>query len=82
MTTPMKVVKTTIKDVPELSTRIKNAIESDPTKRSVQVIATLAGLSGAYVYNLMNDKPAQVNLDVIRKLEEILGVDLEVQFND
>lgn len=80
MQTKMRVIKTTGIDIPDLNSRIEDAIKKD--SRSVQVIATEAGLSGAYIYNLMKNKPSSVDLEIIRKLESVLKVDFGIEFCD
>lgn len=75
-------VKRTIEvvlDFPELGTRVKNARESD--KRSLSQICRDSGISRSYWYQIENeDLRAPVTEDIIRKIETVLGIDLNVQF--
>lgn len=78
MNTTMEIVrtiKTTGKDIPK---KVKEARLKDG--RSVQVLATYAGLSSAYWYKIENGQADIVSEEVIRKIEEILKIDLGINF--
>lgn len=74
----MEVRKYTKTDVPDLGARIKKARESDP--RSVQVLSTLAGISIAYWYQIEKEERNWVSLEIIREIEKVLKIDLDISF--
>lgn len=76
----MEVVKQVKIIVPDLASRIKQFREKDG--RSVQVLATAAGISTAYWYEIEKGKRHWMSEEVLRGIENALGVDLGVQFND
>lgn len=76
MKTAMKVAKTITIDVPNLGSTLGAAVKKDP--RSVQILATAAGISDATLYNIINETYAQVKIETIEKLEEVLGIDLGI----
>ena len=76
----MEVVKQTRVDAPDLPQRIKTAREADG--RSVQVLATVAGISAAYWYQIENSKPQWISEETLRGIESALKIDLGVRFDD
>lgn len=62
----------------DLPQKIKQARIKDG--RSVQLLATMAGISSAYWYQLETDKREWVSVEIIKKIEEVLEVDLGVNF--
>ncbi|MGL5941894.1 MAG: helix-turn-helix domain-containing protein [Waterburya sp.] len=62
----------------DLPQKIKQARIKDG--RSVQLLATMAGISSAYWYQLETDKREWVSVEIIKKIEEVLGVDLGANF--
>ncbi|MBD2345419.1 helix-turn-helix domain-containing protein [Anabaena subtropica FACHB-260] len=50
--------------------------------RSVQVLATLAGISTAYWYQIEQDKRQWISEETLRGIEQALGMNLGVQFDD
>jgi len=79
-TTPllMDVVRQVKISVPDLHERIREARENDG--RSAQVLATLAGISTAYWYQLEAGKRKWVSEEVLRQIEDVLGIDFNVRF--
>ena len=59
--------------------RIKQARIADG--RSVQVLATLAGISSAYWYQIEQEKRSYVSEEHFRGIENVLGVDFGVSFD-
>ncbi|WGV29129.1 helix-turn-helix domain-containing protein [Halotia branconii] len=77
--TLMKVVRETILEIPGLGKRIKQARENDP--RSLKEIAAAANMSPMNWYRIESEEQALPE-PTLRKIEEVLGVDFEVQFDD
>lgn len=71
----VRIVKAKGEHIPE---KLRKARLKDG--RSVQVLATYAGLSMAYWYQIEKGQRDIVSEEVIRKIEEILNIDLEVNF--
>ncbi|GJD22925.1 Transcriptional Regulator, XRE family protein [Rivularia sp. IAM M-261] len=76
----MNVVRQIKATVPDLCQKIKEAREKDG--RSVQVLATLAGISTAYWYQIEQGKRQWISEDSLRGIEKALGIDLGVRFDD
>ena len=74
----MKVVRSIEIDVPNLGDSIAKAIKNDG--RSVQVIATYAGISDSTLYNIMKETYGQVSIDTVRSLEKVLNAQLVENF--
>jgi transcriptional regulator with XRE-family HTH domain len=75
-----RIIKLEI-DIPGLGHRIKQARET--TNRPVTQLAKEAGISRNYWYQLEAEAVlGGVAEDTIKKIEEVLGVDLGVSFND
>ena len=66
--------------VPGLGARIKEAREKD--SRSVQVLATLAGISIAYWYQIEAERRSWISEEILRSMEKVLGADFGVRFGD
>lgn len=80
-TMQVKKVIERVKDFPGLGERIKAARMAD--KRSLSKICKEWGISRAYWYQLEDeDMRAPATIEMIRKIEQALGVDLGVQFDD
>ena len=76
----MDVVRQTRVTVPDLEKRIKELREA--SGRSAQSLATEAGISTAYWYQIEKGDRQYITEDVLRGIEKALGVDLGVSFND
>lgn len=76
----MDVVRQTRVSVPDLPERIKKAREL--SGKSAQVLATAAGISTAYWYEIEKGERKWMSEDVLKGIEEALGVSLGVQFDD
>jgi transcriptional regulator with XRE-family HTH domain len=75
----MKVVREIIVDAPGLGQRIKDARESDP--RSLRAICEAVGMSQMNWYRVEAEKQTLPE-PTLRKIEEVLGVDFGVKFDD
>lgn len=76
----VKRVIETVRDFPELGQKIRQARERD--ERSVTDLCRACGLSRSYWYQLENeDLRAPATEDVIRRIEQVLEVDLGVKFD-
>lgn len=76
----MNVVRQIKVTIPDLSQRIKQVREQDG--RSVQVLATIAGISTAYWYQIEKDERQWISEETLRGIEKALGIDLGVKFVD
>lgn len=77
----VKRVQEVIFDFPGLGDRIAKARSED--KRSLTQICREAGISRSYWYQLENgDMRSPATEDIIRRIENVLDVDLGVSFND
>lgn len=75
----VKRVVEVVRDFPDLGKRIRQARERDG--RSLSQICRDAGVSRAYWYQLESeDLRAPATEEIIRKIEQALGVDLGVKF--
>ncbi|AFZ11327.1 helix-turn-helix domain protein [Crinalium epipsammum PCC 9333] len=79
MTNSMKVVKTLEVEVPRLGQRIKEAREADP--RSLKEICKTVGMSQMNWYRIEDEKQ-MLPENKLRKIEQVLGVDFGVSFDD
>ena len=69
-----------VREYPDLGQRIRQAREKD--KRTLTAICRECGLSRSYWYQLEGeDMRSAATEEVIRKIEKVLGVDLEVNFD-
>lgn len=75
-----RIVKQEV-DIPGLGGMIKKAREAD--NRSLIKIAALVGVSRNYWYQLETESVmGGMSEETLRRIEEVLGVDLGVQFDD
>lgn len=75
-----RIVKQEV-DVPDLGNRIKQAREA--SNRPVTQLAKEAGISRNYWYQLEAESVLSgVAEETLRKIEEVLGINLGVQFDD
>ena len=83
MEVPIVQVKRSIvifKDFPGLGDRIKKARESDA--RSLSQICRESGVSRTYWHQIENEATlSPITEDIVRKIENTLGVDLGVTFD-
>ena len=70
------VRKVTVKN---LADKIKKARISDG--RGVQTLATLAGISKEYWYQLEKNRRSWVSEEIIKNMEKVLGVNFGVNFD-
>jgi transcriptional regulator with XRE-family HTH domain len=76
----VKRVIEVVREYPDLGQRIRQARERD--KRTLTAICRECGLSRSYWYQLEGeDMRSAATEEVIRKIEKVLGVDLEVSFD-
>jgi transcriptional regulator with XRE-family HTH domain len=76
----VKRIVETVRDFPGLGQKIRQARERD--ERSVTDLCRECGLSRSYWYQLENeDLRAPATEDVIRRIEAVLKIDLEVDFD-
>lgn len=67
-------------EISDFGEKLKAARVSDG--RSVQVLATLAGISTGYWYQLENEQRIWVSDEVVKAIESVLDVDFGVSFDD
>ncbi|WP_445634557.1 Helix-turn-helix transcriptional regulator [Nostoc sp. DSM 114161] len=67
-------------DAPGIGAKIKNARERDP--RSVDELAKAAGMTRANWYRIEREENDVLPEPTLRKIEEVLGVDFGVKFDD
>ena len=65
--------------VPDLHERIKK--ETGKSNKSVQVLATEAGISTAYWYQMMKGERSWISEEVLEGIEKALGVSFGVEFD-
>jgi transcriptional regulator with XRE-family HTH domain len=76
----MDVVRQIRVTVPDLSQKIKEAREKDG--RSAQILATLAGISTAYWYQIEQGKRQWISEETLRGMEQALNISLGVTFEE
>lgn len=76
----MKVRKVIEIEVPGLGNKIKKAREA--SARSLTELCAAAGMTTANWYRIEAEETKSLPIETLRKIEEVLGVDLGVQFND
>lgn len=76
----MEVVRQVRVNAPDLSAQIKAAREADG--RSVQVLATAAGISSAYWYQIEKNQRHWISEKTLRGIESALDINLGVNFDD
>lgn len=67
-------------DVPGIGNKIKKARERDP--RPVEKLAKLANMTRANWYRIENEKNDILPESTLRKIEEVLGINLGVNFDE
>lgn len=67
-------------DAPDIGAKIKNARERDP--RSVDELAKAAGMTRANWYRIEREENDVLPEPTLRKIENVLGIDLGVNFDD
>jgi transcriptional regulator with XRE-family HTH domain len=67
-------------EIPDLNRRIADA-QKDSGK-PIAVICKMVGFSRSYWYQMINGKEEAIAEETLRKIEEVLGVDFGVSFND
>lgn len=67
-------------DAPGIGARIKEARERDP--RSVEELAKTADMTRANWYRIEREENDVLPEPTLRKIEEVLGVDFGVRFDD
>jgi len=77
--TPMRVVKTVSMDVPNLGAQIRAAREAD--RRPLVKICAEVGMTAANWYRIEAEKQ-MLPLDTLQKIEQVLGVDFGVSFDN
>lgn len=77
----MKIRRFTDIEVEGLGERIKRARKADT--RSVEVLAGEAGISRAYWHDIEAERVREaLPEDTLRRIEEVLGIDFGVRFDD
>jgi transcriptional regulator with XRE-family HTH domain len=76
----MDVVRQIRVSVPDLEKRIKELREL--SGRSAQALATEAGISTAYWYQIEKGERQYITVEVLRGIEKALSVDFGVKFAD
>jgi len=77
---PVKVRRYQELDVPDFGERLKKARVEDG--RSVQVLATLAGISVGYWYQLEKEDREWISEEVLRAIESVLNIKFGAQFDE
>lgn len=80
MAVSMKVRKVVEREFPGLGARIKEIREAD--RRSLTQICAEIGMTTANWYKIENEETKVLPLETLQKIEEVLGIDLKVQFDD
>jgi transcriptional regulator with XRE-family HTH domain len=78
--TLMKIRKCIEIEAPGLGAQIKKAREAD--ERSLTQIAFTAGMTAANWYRIEAEETKMLPFETLRKIEQVLGVDFGVKFND
>ena len=76
----MKVRRVTEIEIPDLGEKIKKAREQDP--RSLVEICRLVGMTTSNWYRIEKNIPTYLPIETVQKIEEVLGIDLGVSFDD
>lgn len=74
----MKVRKYQEIEIPDFGKRLKEAREKDG--RSVQLLATLAGISVGYWYQLEKEDREWISSEVLNGIESVLGISFGALF--
>ena len=70
----MKVIRTTIIEIPRLGEKIKKAREND--NRSLTKICQLVGMTTSNWYRIEKEDTKALPEETLIKIEEVLGIDL------
>ena len=76
----VKVERTQLVDVPGLGAKIREAREA--SDRPLRELANLAGMTSANWYRIENEEVKKLPEMTLRKIEEVLGTDFGVKFED
>lgn len=79
MTTLMKVRRVTEIEIPGLGKKIKAAREKDP--RSLVEICQIVGMTTSNWYRIEKEITKFLPIETLKKIEEVLNVDLGVNFD-
>lgn len=80
MALSMKVRKVIDREVPGLGAQIKKAREASP--RSLVQICAEIDMTPANWYKIEKEETKVLPVDTLRKIEEVLGIDLGISFDD
>ena len=80
VTTLMKVRRVTEVEIPGLGAKIKKFREQDP--RPLVEICALVGMTSSNWYRIEKEIPTYLPIETLKKIEEVLGVNLGVSFDD
>lgn len=81
MNTPIvKVRRYQEREIPNFGETLKKARIADG--RSVQVLATFAGISVGYWYQLEKEDREWISEEVLRSIESVLNLNFGAQFNN
>ena len=80
MTTLMKVRRVTEIEIPGLGEKIKRAREQDP--RSLVDICQIVGMTTSNWYRIEKEITKYLPIETLKKIEEVLNVDLGVSFDE
>ncbi len=72
--------KTIDKEIPNLADKIKEARVKD--KRSLVKICQEMGMTPMNWYRIEKAETKTVPLETLKRIEEVLGIDFGIQFND
>jgi transcriptional regulator with XRE-family HTH domain len=75
--TTMKIIKTIAIEVPGLGEKLKEARENDA--RTLKRICEEVGMSTQNWYRLEDEKQ-MIHIDTLRKIEQVLRVDFNIDF--
>lgn len=78
--TAVKVRRCQDVEAPGLGAKVKDARLKDG--RSAQVLATLSGISTGYWYQIEKEERQWISEEVVRSIEDVLGVKFGVSFED
>ena len=67
-------------EIPDLNVRIAKA-QKDSGK-AISTVCKMVGFSRSYWYQMVNGKEDAIAEETLRKIEEVLGVNFGVKFND
>ncbi len=76
----MKVRKVIDVEAPGLGARIKAAREAD--RRSLASICRTVDLTPMYWYKIEAEEVKALPIETLRRIEEVLGIDFQIEFDD